>query len=96
MKCVVGGGLGGKYLCYQWKQTKLPNSECGTVAVLRLSITATVVLVDGKNGTRTLPRSNHPIVIAVTLKNTTLRSPPDTYSGFGRLFGLGQSGIESE
>ena len=92
----MGGGLGGKCPSYQWKQTKLPNSGCGTFAVLRMSITATKVLVDGKNGKRGLPRSNHPIVIAVTLKNTTLRSPPDTYSGFGRLFGLGQSGIESE
>ncbi len=64
----MGGGLGEKCQCYQWHQTKFPNSECGTVAVLRLSITATKVLVDGKKGTRTLPKSNHPIVKAADPK----------------------------
>ena len=72
----MGGGLGGKYPSYQWKQTKLADSGCGTVAVLRLSITATKVLVDGKMGTSTLLRSNHLIVKAANPKSPQFYPPP--------------------
>lgn len=47
-----------------------------TFAVLIMSITATEVLVDGKKGTRTLPRTNHLIVKAANPDHINHLPPP--------------------